>query len=61
MSGLVMKKYLNSWLDRIEEKIKSLGIVPKYTAISRNDNKEADKLASQALEGKEIFAKTQLL
>ncbi|MCQ6277844.1 reverse transcriptase-like protein [Bacillus sp. EB600] len=55
------EEVLNNWLNRIEEKIKSLGIVAKYTAISRNDNKEADKLASQALEGKEIFAKTQLL
>jgi ribonuclease HI len=55
------EEVLNSWLDRIEQKIKGLGIVPKYTPISRNDNKEADKLASQALEGKEIFAKTQLL
>lgn len=55
------EEVLNRWLDRIEEKITSLGIVPKYTAISRNDNKEADKLASQALDGKEIFAKTQLL
>jgi ribonuclease HI len=55
------EEVLNKWLDRIEEKIKSLGIVPRYTAIPRNDNKEADKLASQALEGKEIFSKTQLL
>jgi ribonuclease HI len=52
---------LNSWLDRIEEKIKTLGLVPKYTSISRKDNKEADKLATQALEGKEIFAKTLIL
>jgi ribonuclease HI len=52
---------LNRWLDRIEEKIKSLGIQTKYTSISRNENKEADKLATQALEGKEIFAKTQIL
>ena len=52
---------LSRWLDRIEEKIKKLGISPKYTAIPRNDNKEADKLASQALEGKEIFAKTQII
>lgn len=52
---------LNSWLDRIEAKTKSLGIDPRYTVIPRNENKEADKLASQALEGKEIFAKTQLL
>ncbi|MDP4083513.1 MAG: reverse transcriptase-like protein [Bacillota bacterium] len=52
---------LNKWLDRIEAKIEKLGMKPKYTPISRNDNKEADKLASQALEGKEIFSKTQLL
>lgn len=52
---------LNRWLDRIEAKIKSLGIKPKFTVISRNDNKEADRLATQALEGKEIFAKTQIL
>jgi ribonuclease HI len=52
---------LNRWLDRIEEKIKQLGIYPKYTAIPRNDNKEADKLATQALEGKNIFAKTIIL
>jgi ribonuclease HI len=52
---------LNRWLDRIEEKIKSLGLVPKYTSITRKDNKEADKLATQALEGKEIFAKTLIL
>jgi ribonuclease HI len=52
---------LNSWLDRIEAKIKALGITPKYTSILRKDNKEADKLATQALEGKEIFAKSQIL
>ncbi|MDR6998145.1 ribonuclease H family protein [Neobacillus niacini] len=52
---------LNRWLDRIEEKIKTLGLQLRYTAISRNENKEADKLATQALEGKEIFAKTQIL
>lgn len=52
---------LNRWLDRIEEKIKVLGLKPKYTSISRNDNKEADKLATQALAGKEIFAKTLIL
>lgn len=55
------EEVLNKWLDRIEKKIKDLGIEPRYTVIPRNDNKEADKLASKALEGKEIFAKTQLL
>ncbi|WHY84373.1 reverse transcriptase-like protein [Neobacillus novalis] len=52
---------LNRWLDRIEEKMKTLGLVAKYTVISRKENKEADKLATQALEGKEIFAKTLIL
>lgn len=52
---------LNRWLDRIEAKLKQMGIEPKYKAISRNENKEADKLASQALEGKEIYSRTQLL
>lgn len=52
---------LNRWLDRIEEKIKALDIKAKYMVISRKDNKEADKLATQALDGKEIFAKTLIL
>jgi ribonuclease HI len=52
---------LNRWLDRIEEKMKTLDLTPKYTVISRKDNKEADRLATQALEGKEIFAKTLIL
>lgn len=55
------EEVLNRWLDRIEAKINKLGLKPKYTAITRNENKEADKLAGQALKGKRIFAKTQLL
>jgi ribonuclease HI len=52
---------LNRWLDRIEEKIKKLGLLPRYEAISRKDNKESDKLATQALEGKSIHSKMQLI
>ncbi|MDZ5473177.1 ribonuclease H family protein [Bacillus sp. 31A1R] len=52
---------LNRWLDRIEEKIKKLGIEPRYNAISRKDNKEADKLATQALEGKIVNSKMQVI
>ena len=52
---------LNRWIDRIEERIKILGIKPRYQLIPRNDNKEADKLASQALDGKKIYSKMQLL
>ncbi|MFK4997802.1 reverse transcriptase-like protein [Bacillus sp. N9] len=40
---------LNRWLDRMEAKIKKLGMKPSYEIISRKENKEADKLASQAL------------
>jgi ribonuclease HI len=40
---------LNSWLDRIEAKMKELRIKPIYEAVERNQNKEADKLATQAL------------
>ncbi|KON87311.1 hypothetical protein AF332_11070 [Sporosarcina globispora] len=52
---------LNRWLDRIEEKIKKLGILPRYKPIPRNENKEADKLAGQALQGKFINSKMQII
>jgi ribonuclease HI len=41
----------NKWLDRIEEKLQVLSIHPKYEPISRKLNSEADKLATQALQG----------
>lgn len=37
------------WLDRIDEKIATLGLNVNYEAIGRGENKEADQLASQAL------------
>jgi ribonuclease HI len=52
---------LNRWLDRIENKIEKMGIKAKYTPINRNENKEADKLATQALEGKMVQSKMQIL
>jgi ribonuclease HI len=48
------EKVLNHWLDRIEKKIKLLGIKPIYEPVSRKENKEADQLASQALSNKMI-------
>ena len=48
---------LNQWLDRIEEKIKSLRLYPVYTPIPRHKNKEADKLARQAMENMIINSK----
>ncbi|WP_417900081.1 reverse transcriptase-like protein [Bacillus haimaensis] len=41
----------NRWLDKIEEKLKSLKIRPVYEPVTRKENEEADRLARQALEG----------
>lgn len=50
----------NAWLDRIEAKLAELGIQPVYEPISRKQNKEADQLARQALEGKSISSTMEL-
>jgi len=47
----------NVWLDRIEAKLNQLKITPAYEPVSRKENTEADKLATQALEGIEIKSK----
>ncbi|WP_245835667.1 reverse transcriptase-like protein [Virgibacillus ndiopensis] len=51
---------LNAWLDRIEDKLGDLGIKPTYEAIGRNENKEADRLATQALNRVEIFSEKEV-
>ena len=55
------EEVLNRWLDRIEQKLKKLSIQPTYSPLSRNDNKEADKLATQALEGNKVHSKMQIM
>ncbi|WP_261130750.1 reverse transcriptase-like protein [Bacillus sp. Marseille-Q3570] len=42
---------LSKWADRVEEKLKKLGIDSEYELISRKENREADQLATQALSG----------
>lgn len=54
------EKVLNQWLDRIESKIKKLGIKPIYEPIPRSNNKEADQLASQALNNKIVQSQIEL-
>ncbi|WP_203363818.1 reverse transcriptase-like protein [Bacillus sp. REN10] len=49
----------NHWLDRIEQKIHALGIEPLYEPIDRKQNKEADKLANQALQ--QVFVDSHAL
>lgn len=51
---------LNQWLDRIEEKIHQLGLKPIYEPISRKQNNEADKLATQALQGLDVLSKLEI-
>lgn len=51
---------LNSWLDRIEQKLAELGIKAVYEVISRKDNKEADRLAGQALNKIDIHSVKEL-
>ncbi|WP_433742752.1 reverse transcriptase-like protein [Falsibacillus pallidus] len=46
----------NKWLDKIENKMKHLRIKANVEVISRNHNKEADKLAQQALDGIKVHS-----
>lgn len=56
-----IEEQLVPWVDRIEEKIKKLGIQPEYELIPRKANAEADKLATQALGGILITATTEII
>lgn len=49
-----------NWCDRIERAIEQLGLKPIYELLPRSQNKQADKLATQALEGNSINAVIQL-
>ncbi|MEK4304381.1 MULTISPECIES: reverse transcriptase-like protein [Oceanobacillus] len=51
---------LTKWADRIENKMNQLGVIPEYKHISRKKNREADRLAGQALKGMEITSKKEL-
>lgn len=51
---------LATWADRIDERLKRLKITPEYELVPRKDNAEADKLATQALNGVDISSKLEL-
>ncbi|MFJ7745917.1 ribonuclease H family protein [Peribacillus sp. NPDC097295] len=55
-----MEENLNKWLDRIEAKMEKMKIIPHYQPISRKENQEADRLATQALQGEAIFSKLEI-
>lgn len=48
---------LNNWLNKIENQINELNLYPEYQVIPRTQNKEADKLANQALQNVSIDSK----
>lgn len=51
---------LSEWMDRVENHLNQLGIMPTFQAVPRKQNQEADRLASQALKGTDIFSKVEL-
>ncbi|MCJ0932116.1 reverse transcriptase-like protein [Virgibacillus halodenitrificans] len=55
----VMEKELTSWLDKIERKLKEIGIQPEYKLVSRKNNQEADRLATQALNEVEVTSQSE--
>lgn len=51
---------LSIWIDRIENQMKKMGISPIYEAVSRKKNREADQLATQALNKIEIMSQKEM-
>jgi len=56
----VVENTLARWADRIERKLDELGIEAEYELVSRKKNMEADRLATQALQGIDIFGVMEL-
>ncbi len=55
-----LEESLSKWIDRIEDKIDQLGIVPSYEYVSRKKNREADRLAAQAVQEVEVSSTVTL-
>ncbi|MCP3026478.1 ribonuclease H family protein [Halobacillus sp. A5] len=51
---------LSDWADWIEDKMKEMGIQPEYALVSRKSNREADRLATQALQDIEITSTSEM-
>lgn len=54
------EKDLAGWADRIDEKLNNLGITPEFELVPRKSNSEADRLATQSLQGIEITGQIEL-
>lgn len=55
------EEQLAPWISRIEKKIAEMGIQPEYDLLPRKANAEADKLATQALNGIKIAATAEII
>lgn len=55
-----LENVLSGWADRIEEKLKDLGIQPEFKLVQRKLNSESDRLATQALNGVSITATSEV-
>lgn len=55
-----IEQNLSNWADKIEAKMEALRIQPDYYLVNRNSNKEADRLATQALKGIDIAATSEI-
>ncbi|WLR59885.1 DUF771 domain-containing protein [Guptibacillus hwajinpoensis] len=56
----VYEPLLTRWMDRIEDTLRDLRLQPVYKHISREENKEAHRLAKQALKGTEISSSIEV-
>jgi len=56
-----LEKELASWADKIDAKLSELSLQPDYKLISRKDNAEADRLATQALNGIDITGLSEII
>ena len=56
----VVETVLVRWAERIQAKLDQLGIQPEYFLLPRKDNFEADRLATQALNGIKITGTSAL-
>ncbi|UTR13840.1 ribonuclease H family protein [Salipaludibacillus sp. LMS25] len=54
------EEVLNRWADRIDDKLAKIGLTPDYHVIPRKANREADQLATQALDGQEISSLSEV-
>ncbi|BAB06001.1 BH2282 [Halalkalibacterium halodurans C-125] len=55
----VYEMHYHTWLDRMEQIFSSLHLNVRYELISRENNQEADRLATQALEGTMVNSHAQ--